>query len=88
MPVQGPRTRERAAARSLIQYLRGPEALLVLRSKGLDAPVSATGMGSSPRAGELQEAELPAARPLVLPVSSITCGSTIGPVNMAWPRYR
>jgi molybdate transport system substrate-binding protein len=34
----GPRTRELAAAQALIQYLRGPEALLVLRSKGLDAP--------------------------------------------------
>jgi molybdate transport system substrate-binding protein len=34
----GPQTRELAAARALIQYLRGPEALLVLRSKGLDGP--------------------------------------------------
>jgi hypothetical protein len=34
----GPQTRERAAAQALIRYLVGPEALLVLRSKGLDAP--------------------------------------------------
>jgi molybdate transport system substrate-binding protein len=32
----GPQTVERAAAQALIRYLLGPEALAVLRSKGLD----------------------------------------------------
>jgi molybdate transport system substrate-binding protein len=34
----GPQTRAPAAAQALIRYLLGPEALLALRSKGLDAP--------------------------------------------------
>ena len=33
----GAQTRERAAAQELIRYLRSPQALVVLRSKGLDA---------------------------------------------------